>query len=145
MNLQWASISYVVVVIDSSAWNIAVRSNGGASVEFEEDLATGVLGNHSFFDAWVEPIDTPSFAQRDAVIFINHSKRDVAGTELGVGLPKGQVEKQKFKFNLFCDVTTTSGEEEWTDGKIVVMLDPGGENTGPPIGPPFIAPPLAAE
>lgn len=124
---KWNRVSYVILVVDDPEWDIAHSASTGSAaiVFFERD---GSLPNHSFYDGdvfTIRPLDY--FSQQPtevtAATMINYMV-----DENGVELPPGVSEH--FRFKMACAVPSEP------PGMYGIDIDPGGENEGPPIGPP---------
>jgi hypothetical protein len=131
-DILWDRKSYVVIFMDEFNWKLHKSSSAQPGVVFITDMEQGVAGtqNHSFFDAMDLDIKMPIFLSRrtdtrSAIAFINHMKGDEQGNDIGDGI------RQLFKFKIFLDVMFEDGSAAMT-----VILDPDGNNLGPPVPPP---------
>jgi hypothetical protein len=140
-DIKWERKSYLAFFIDEASWTL--RSTNGVRFPTDKDGVPGTP-NHSFFDALPLPLTMPIRRprpggpyndQRSALVCINHMKADDAGRDigrdaLGNPLPPPQ-ETQLFHFEMVFDVLLENGTRGMT-----VILDPDGQNLGPPLPPP---------
>jgi hypothetical protein len=130
-NIVWDRKGYIAIFVDEANWSFHEKGNTQPAVIF--DPAKGSVENHSFFDAMnmriTMPVRRPPGTDtRSAIVFVNHLKEDEAGTDLGSGLPAGQIKTENFQFEMFLSVAFADG----TDAPMTVIFDPGGTNQGPP-------------
>lgn len=130
-NILWRRKSYIAFFIDEASWTL--KSTDGVKFLLSKNGVPGTP-NHSFFDALSLPLTMPIrkpkpggpyFDQRSALAIINHMKADENGNDLQGGPP------QLFHFEMRFDVLFENG----TRG-MEVILDPDGNNLGPPLPPP---------
>jgi hypothetical protein len=131
-HIVWDRKSYVVIFMDEFNWKLHKSSNDQPGVVFITDKERDVAAtqNHSFFDALDLDIEMRTFMSlkkdtRSAIAFINHMKGDDKGNDIGDGV------SQLFRFKIFLDVMFEDDTAAMT-----VILDPDGNNLGPPVPPP---------
>jgi len=137
-DIQWRRKSYLAFFIDEASWTL--RSTNGVRFPTDKDGVPGTP-NHSFFDALALPLTMPIRRpkpggpyndERSALVCINHMKADDAGRDIGRGNPPPPLpETQLFHFEMVFDVLFENGTRGMT-----VILDPDGNNVGPPLPPP---------
>ncbi|HST35082.1 MAG TPA: hypothetical protein VLK25_00420 [Allosphingosinicella sp.] len=142
-NMEWEYKSYIVFFIDEVNWKFHKPPNTDPVV-FITTGKDGKIGcpNWSFFDALdfdiTMPIgDSVNTDERSAIAFINHMKADDLGRDVGEDASGNPIpgprptERQLFQFQMYLDVYFTNGTS-----KMTVILDPDGNNLGPPLPPP---------
>jgi hypothetical protein len=142
-NIQWEHKAYIAFFIDEVNWKFHEPPKTDAVV-FITQGKDGQRGesNWSFFDAMNLDIEMPKNHStetdlRSAIAFINHMKaddaaRDIGRDALGNPLPGPRpTETQLFQFQMYLDVYFANGAS-----KMTVILDPDGNNLGPPVAPP---------
>jgi hypothetical protein len=125
-NIKWYRKSYIAVFIDDEAWKLHRHPlTGKDAIVFLTDAARGPAGaaNYSFFDAEVLDL-TVGGRQRPVFVCINHMTTDDAGTDVATS--------QHFVF----EVLLRADFKGVATAPITIILDPDGNNMGPPIGPP---------
>jgi hypothetical protein len=142
-NIKWQRKSYLAFFIDEASWTL--RATEGVRFPTDKDGVPGTP-NHSFFDALALPLTMPIRKprpggpyndERSALVCINHMKANDAGRDIGrdaLGNPfpgPRPTETQLFHFEMVFDVLFESGTRGMT-----VILDPDGNNLGPPLPPP---------
>lgn len=141
--IEWKHKSYVVFFLDELNWKFhkPPKSDPVVFITEEKDGKKG-RPNWSFFDAMDFEIDMPVTGsektdKRSALAFINHMKASDAGRDVGRD-SKGKplpgpwpTETQPFQFQMYLEAYFADGLS-----KMTVILDPDGNNMGPPIGPP---------
>ncbi len=138
--IEWSRVSYLAFVVDSDHWRMWKYFNEQENREeigLNFNFTQASTANHSFYDAvnLSVPITNKKgvAVTRDAIAFINHLKADSMGRELGAGKPQDQLpEKQFFAFDLYMVV----GKDPTKVPSSMFIIDPGGENMGPPTGAP---------
>ena len=142
-NIEWEHKSYIVFFVDEVNWKFCKPPNADPVVFITEGKRRKFgKPNWSFFDAMEfdiqMPIDgTSDTDTRTAIAFINHMKADDHGRDIGrdaQGKPLPGTypkETQLFQFQMYLEVLFSDGSSGMT-----VILDPDGNNLGPPIGPP---------
>ena len=124
-DIVWTKKSYIIVFLDESGWDFHDFDMTVPGVVF-----SAATPNHSFYDALKLDVPMPGGTTRSAIAFINHMKRDDAGNDLKGNEvePHDRERRQAYKFDMALDV-------KYTDASVAPMLitmDPGGENQGPP-------------
>lgn len=132
--LKWKRRSYFVLFFDEAYWKIYERSTGkDTPILFQIVAKPGSptpLPNHTFYDAdFLDTFvnDSGGTPRREKFFcFVNYMKSDATGnTEVGATNP------QYFNFHLVLEVTMAGAG----NANVVVFLDPGGTNQGPPLEP----------
>ena len=128
-NIKWRRKSYIALFIDDEAWTLHKHSATGqdALIFLTDPAGPGLPNktpNHSFFDAQVFDV-TIAGRQRPVFVCINHMTRDEAGNNV-------TEHPQYFAFEIYFRAKFLQG----ATAPITVILDPDGNNMGPPIGPP---------
>ena len=126
VDIKWKRRSYVAFVLDEPNWTFHKRDADRCSIVF--NLAKDSSPNQSFFDAedldlLIRNPDTGEDEPCSGVYMINHMTKDAEGNPVG---DPGQ----EFFFDMYVDAKYAR-----TNGKMTVILDPGGTNQGPPQQP----------
>jgi hypothetical protein len=132
--VRWTRKSYIVLFLDEANWSFHRKGKNAAFVFLTRKERNGrklrMAKNYSFFDGMVLPVEMPVHRPagtdvREALVFVNHMKRNDSGDDL-------RKEKKPYQFNIFLDVKFEDGR----GAPMLVILDPGGTNMGPPDPPP---------
>jgi hypothetical protein len=140
----WDRISYVAIFFDEGHWRLRKRPKDGtkSAITFVVD-GDGKSGrpNHSFFDAIDLDVEMPVGTSgdkdtRSAIVFINHMKRNEKGDQIGGEKPRRPNEPKKETQNFTFEIIVNVEAEMKDDPPTVFIIDPGGDNEGPPLPPP---------
>jgi len=132
-NVVWNKKSYVIFFVDQPGWIFHDEDVKEPGVAF-----SAATPNHSFYDAMrltvpMAKIDPTDDGSRTAIVLVNHMKHDDDGHDLE-GHPTPVYDpkrRQKFEFALALDVHFANS----TAAPVMVTIDPGGTNQGPPESP----------
>jgi len=134
-NVQWRKISYACFIVDIPSWKFVVENDhNNEHPMVMSDRAGSYTGNTCFFDGALMNFTDPRLNTQPPIpdtlrgfYAINHMTRNLNGDLLADGAV------QDFGFNICFSVPYYNpvGTEE-----IICVFDPGGENIGPPVGPP---------
>lgn len=125
-DVVWTKKSHIIFFFDESGWEFHRSRSQTSPVTFSE-----ATPNHSFFDAL--DLNEEKIEPWTAVSLINHMKRDDDGNDLkGPEVPEHDpMRRQYYKFTMVLDVSYVDA----TASRMIVSMDPGGENQGPPDEP----------
>lgn len=135
LNVQWRKISYICLVVDIPGWKFATEDDpNNQHPVLMMDPHGKYSGNTAFFDG--NPMEfsdprlpavPPAGDTLQGFYVVNHMTKNLNGDLLS----PNQV--QKFGFNICFSVPyfDPQGTEQ-----MICIFDPGGENLGPPVGPP---------
>lgn len=127
-DIVWTRKSHLAILIDEEGWALQRRADGGTAIAF--NTRKGGTPNHSFFDARDLEVGIPDGSggtdTRSAIALINHMKRNADGDDLLAG------EAQSFMFDVYVELSYSGAAAS----AVTIIIDPDGNNMGPPIGPP---------
>ena len=134
-NVKWKKISYTCFIVDIPSWKFVVEDGvKNAHPMVMSDGSGASTGNTCFFDGALMNFTDPRLTMQPPIpdtlrgfYAINHMTKNLNGDLLTAGAV------QDFGFNICFSVPYFNpvGSEE-----IICVFDPGGENIGPPVGPP---------
>jgi hypothetical protein len=136
IDVKWRKISYTCFVVDIPKWKFVIEDDPTNTHPMVMSDNNGAYkGNTCFFDGALMNFTDPRQATQPPIpgtlrgfYAINHMTKNLNGDLLtDPGNP------QRFGFNICFSVPYSNqlnGEE------MICIFDPGGENIGPPVGPP---------
>jgi len=135
VNVRWRKISYTCFIVDIPKWNFVIEDDPTNTHPMVMSDSNGAYkGNTCFFDGALMNFTDPRQAQPQipgtlrGFYAINHMTKNLNGDLL-----TDPRYPQHFGFNICFSVPYSNqlnGEE------MICIFDPGGENIGPPVGPP---------
>lgn len=125
--------SYCAFFMDNQHWHFMLNEKGEPIIKFHEEKNGKKYNKHrcAFKDIQLVTVDLASIENKDdeprqAAVMINRMCNDK-----NEWLAKG--EKEQYEFDLWMAVDYTNG-----NGRLTIVIDPGGDNLGPPVPPPVM-------
>lgn len=143
-NIEIKRVCYFVIFVDEQNWEFQ-RDNGKPVVLFKKTDPKGdpCRPNFSFFKADAFKTDMGGGDIRESLVMVNYLKRNAAGDELISAPPEDQNHRWFFDYPqrvlfLLPDRTDDEGNAIGVSAespRLTIMIDPGGNNLGPPDPP----------
>ncbi len=128
--VEWTCPCFVIIYMDNSGWSFVDQPGDAAkndSLHFFKDTSNPRIkriGNGSFFNSRSYDFDRGKGETARCLVVENHHFKGPNGKPRRNGDPE-----DAFKYDIFFRVKLNTPNE--SDKELVLVIDPGGKNTGP--------------